>query len=208
MFRKFQVFATLWVTTSFFAQDTVAQLSDEPTLYHCCTFCPSDNNGISTGARVLDDDRDGLQARRNTCSARLVGATRVDANGCPSQFDPYHGMMFQPGAHEAWYRRFWTGKCDGLGLLDFCSESEGSWPAQIEKLLARAAPADHAAMRAELWALGRMIGYEWAKDNNARAIHSNQHLARWYAILSEGHAWTAINQVCEEAVEAIEIHYE
>lgn len=133
------------------------------------------------------------------CPGEIPGARDADANGCPMDFDPYVSAVYDDAKHGAWYRRFWTGRCDDLGLFDFCVSDEGGWPLLIERTLPRVAAAERPAVRAEMWGLGRLIGHEWARANDVRAI-STDDLQRWQGVL-EGAAdpWAGIETICTEA---------
>jgi hypothetical protein len=66
-----------------------------------------------------------------------------------------------------WYRRFWTGDCDGLFL---CVSGSPNWNEIAGKLVARAAATDHATVRAKACSLGQLIGLEWSRGRRLRRI--------------------------------------
>ena len=150
-------------------------------------------------------DQEGGEARdgHGAPNAQLFGSAGIDASGIPSQFDPSAGLVFDHQKHRAWYRRFWTGSCAGLGFFDFCFEDEGGWPVIIEDTVARQPAHDRRRARAEMWGIGRLIGFEWAKDNDIRAIHTSD-IKRWNTLLGDtSDAWGALRLICSEARNAL-----
>jgi hypothetical protein len=84
---------------------------------------------------------------------------------------------FDHDVHRLWYRRFWTGKCDGLSMLPppfghGCSESAPGWNEMVGQMLAQAPAGHEAEVAAKVCKLGELVGYEWAKDNDKRCIHT------------------------------------
>lgn len=71
--------------------------------------------------------------------------------------------------------RYWDGKCRTLStslLGDACNESEPGWN-QVVSDFVRQAPRERSAeVLARSCKLGELVGFEWAKDNNVRCIHS------------------------------------
>lgn len=149
---------------------------------------------------AADSDGDGVPDARDRCRGRLPGASEHDAAGCPAAFDPYAGLDYDDAKHAAWYRRFWTGRCEGLGFFsDGCIEDKGGWPVQIERTVARLPAPDRPPARAEMWGLGRLIGHEWARDNDLRSIHTDD-LKRWRGVLDDAtDAWRGLADVCARA---------
>lgn len=150
-----------------------------------------------------DSDGDGVRGAQDYCPISLSGGFQIGPHGCPTEFDPYHGLVFDHAKHEAWYRRFWTGRCEGFGFLDFCVEDDGGWPAVIASTLTRL-PEDHRQlMRAQMWGIGRLIGFEWAKDNDIREIHTSD-LRRWRSLLdATSDPRRALERICFEARAAL-----
>lgn len=105
-------------------------------------------------------------------------------------------LRFDDGDHRLWYRRFWNGDCDGLG---FCSPGAPNWNLAVGQILNRAPAARRAAIRAKACRLGRMIGFEWARDNSIRKIDTSQ-LSEFYSEL-DGAADidSALDQVEQQA---------
>ena len=128
-----------------------------------------------------DSDGDGVPDRRDRCSAPLPGATGADGEGCPTAIDPYAALSFDGTTHRGWYRRFWTGACDGIvddaGERATCSFVKlfhpEYWHETVGIVTARVPDDARAAVRFDLWRLGRLIGHEWARANAVRAIDSD-----------------------------------
>lgn len=160
--------------------------------------------GLWIGAALLAPAAEACQGfGPAACSAgaALPGASAADGQGCPTRFDPYAGAEYDDAKHDAWHKRFWTGRCDGLGFFDFCVSDEGGWPLLIERTLPRAPAGERAALRAEMWGLGRLIGHEWARANDVRHI-STDDLQRWQGVLeSAADPWDGVAAICAEATE-------
>lgn len=78
---------------------------------------------------------------------------------------------FDDQIHGQWYRRFWNGDC---GSLSFCASGSPSWNGAVAELKARAASAKRASVTLKACRLGRLIGFEWARDNSIRKIDTGQ----------------------------------
>ena len=70
---------------------------------------------------------------------------------------------------DRWYRRFWTGDCDGLF---FCVSGAPNWNDIVGKLVARTGARQHAAVQAKACALGQLIGLEWSREKRLRRINT------------------------------------
>lgn len=109
---------------------------------------------VTTGGGVC------AQVIRTDCQAHVASAAR---------------LSFAHEKHRLWYQRFWNGKCEGLSqsfLGDGCSESEPGWN-QVVSTVVQQGPAERRSeLLARVCKLGELIGYEWAKDNNVRCIHT------------------------------------
>ena len=84
-------------------------------------------------------------------------------------------LRFSHNKHRLWYLRYWNGKCEGLSksfLSDGCSENEPGWNSVVNEIMRQAPPGHAGKLRAVACKLGALIGYEWAKDNNVRCIHT------------------------------------
>ena len=79
---------------------------------------------------------------------------------------------FDNATHAAWYRRFWTGQCQGLSFL-VCHKGSPYWNAFVDTVTDRAPPARKAAVKAQACRIGRAVGYEWARDNAVRRISTS-----------------------------------
>lgn len=109
------------------------------------------------------------------CSNELPGTSNHDDDGCPAEFDEYAEIEFDDRLHEAWYERFWTGSCENVTA--FCFNGVG-WHESIDMLLERLPEEQHGYARNRMWALGRAVGFDWARDNAIGAITTG-HLQRW-----------------------------
>lgn len=96
---------------------------------------------------------------------------------------PYEGLAFDDAKHRLWYARFWTGHCTGLSFF-VCRSGAPYWHETMRRLVAAAAPERRAALTQRLFALGRRIGHEWAKENDIRKI-STDNIRVWYALLEK-----------------------
>ncbi|SLN59570.1 hypothetical protein ROA7450_03085 [Roseovarius albus] len=133
------------------------------------------------------------------CDGALIGGTQSNAHNCPQSFDPVQSLHFDDDLHVRWYARFWTGKCKGFGVFDFCVEEEGGWHQLVDEMSSLVPKVERPRARAELWAIGRMIGFEWAKRNHLRKI-STEDLRDWYPMFrAEQNAWRAMRQLCTKA---------
>ncbi len=97
---------------------------------------------------------------------------------------PSDGLAFADDKHRKWYARFWTGRCDDLGFL-VCFPGSPNWNETTRRLVAAAASERRAGLRQRLLALGRLIGHEWAKENDVRRIGTAD-LRAWNAELDKG----------------------
>ena len=70
-----------------------------------------------------------------------------------------------------WYRRFWTGNCDGLFG---CFGGSPNWNEVVGRLVGRSAPADRAAVLAKACRLGPQIGLEWTRPKSLRRIDTGE----------------------------------
>jgi len=91
---------------------------------------------------------------------------------------PYDGLQFEDIRHRRWYARFWTGRCTDLSLF-VCFSGRPYWHETMRTLVAEAPPEQRPMIAARLFALGRRIGHEWAKENDVRKI-STSDIRRWY----------------------------
>lgn len=96
---------------------------------------------------------------------------------------PYDGLAFDDAKHRLWYARFWTGHCTGLSFF-VCRSGAPYWHETTRRLVAAAPAERRAPLRARLFALGRKIGHEWAKENDIRKIGTD-HIRVWYALLEK-----------------------
>ena len=131
------------------------------------------------------------------CDALLRGQQTSSACPIPENFRT--DLSFDDALHERWYVRFWTGECRGFRMFEFCSESGPNWRDSITDTLAQLPVDIRQETLVEMWALGKSIGFEWAKRNNIRTIHSSD-LERWVNMLNSADApLIALTTICQEA---------
>lgn len=109
---------------------------------------------------------------------------------CLASVAPVSRLAFSHDKHRLWYRRYWNGKCEGLSMSilgDACSENEPGWNAVVTTIVRQGPPERAADLLARVCKLGELIGYEWAKDNNVRCIHTlgSNSLSSLQSILKE-----------------------
>lgn len=81
-------------------------------------------------------------------------------------------LKFNDETHRRWYHRFWAGSCDGLSWFG-CSSGRPHMNDAIRQILEAAPPQQRAELLAKGCKVGHLIGYEWAKDNSIRCIHTS-----------------------------------
>jgi len=90
-------------------------------------------------------------------------------------------IAFIDDEHRRWYVRYWAGTCDGLSFFS-CTSGKPYWNDAVSKIL-EAGPADQRdQLLNKACKLGQLIGFEWAKDNSIRCIHTSdadKFLAIW-----------------------------
>lgn len=95
-----------------------------------------------------------------------------------------------------WYRRFWTGDCDGL---QGCINGSPNWNEVVGKLVARSRPQDRAAVLAKACRLGPVIGQEWTRPRKVRRIDSGDLNVFRKALESSGDVLKGIARVEAQA---------
>lgn len=106
--------------------------------------------------------------------ASAAGADDSIRPDCHPHVVSIERLSFAHAKHRLWYQRYWSGKCVGLSFLgDGCTESEPGWNEVITVLLPHAPSTRANELLATACKLGELVGYEWAKDNNVRCIHTN-----------------------------------
>lgn len=117
--------------------------------------------------------------------ASLLSASAVRADpirgDCLSVIRGANARSYDNKEHRLWYRRFWTGQCSGLPIWR-CLSGDPKWNTEITGLLRRAPVGRKKELLASLCRLGQTIGYEWAKDNAIRCIHTRD-AKKWGAML-------------------------
>jgi hypothetical protein len=97
-----------------------------------------------------------------------AAAKAIIRSDCLSYISAQSKLTYNRGGHEKWYRNYWDGQCKGLW---FCTTQIG-WNTRIDELKAQGTPSQQSAILDKACRLGELVGYEWAKDNNIRCIHS------------------------------------
>jgi hypothetical protein len=141
--------------------------------------------------QVIDSDSDGVLDERDRCHSIIPGISGVDSTGCPTEIDPFADLEFDDKMHRAWYKRFWTGDCRDVKRAGFweglkCRGGErGStdprkqfWYDTVDQCVQKVATEDQGSLRLTLWELGRLVGHEWARDNDIRKIDSDD-IKQW-----------------------------
>lgn len=117
----------------------------------------------------------------------FIAAAFLAATPIAAQADhmpvPSDGLAFDDASHRLWYARFWTGHCTGLSFF-VCRSGAPYWHETMRRLVSTAPAARREVLSARLFALGRKIGHEWAKENDVRKI-STDHIRAWYAQLEK-----------------------
>lgn len=126
-----------------------------------------------------DTDGDGVPDALDLCVGAIVGASGADATGCPTRFDPEEELVFHNPKHQLWYRRYWTGSCEGLRFpQEICLPGDPNWHDTVTEVVESMPEGLRGYMRNRLWALGRAAAYDWAQGGNNRTIETND-LRRW-----------------------------
>lgn len=128
--------------------------------------------GPRTSQLNTDSDNDGIVDSSDMCIGSIPGQLDINVEtGCPTDFEPSADLSFDKNdpKHELWYQHFWDGKCSGLSLLDFCTPGH-PWASYVNQLDGQL---NAELLRAQLWAAGRFIGFEWARNNDIRRIDTN-----------------------------------
>ena len=110
-------------------------------------------------------------------------------------------LTFETSAHRAWYKVFWTGKCSELPWLEqfVCVEGRPTWTEVTRMVVDKATPDTRTVIHDKMIGLGRMIGHEWARDNDERRIDSDD-LTLWYEWLKKSADVTgSVNRLSEAA---------
>lgn len=91
---------------------------------------------------------------------------------CGNFVSPVAKLHFDNAEHAAWYRRFWTGECQGLPIFS-CMAGTPNWNSMVGQFLAKSRPETRDLVAKKACRLGELIGFEWAKDNSIRRISTN-----------------------------------
>jgi hypothetical protein len=101
-----------------------------------------------------------------------LSAQTFVTQACQSSVPATADIRFDNPSHFAWYRRFWSGQCQGLAPFT-CISGYPNWNAVVAQLTAQAPPADRSHVILRLCRLGHVLGLEWARDNAVRRIDTD-----------------------------------
>lgn len=91
---------------------------------------------------------------------------------CRSFVKSTSSLPFADDKHRLWYARYWTGKCaSALGW--FCFAGSPTWNDTVSNVLRQAPKSKRAQVLKKACRLGQLIGFEWAKENHIRCIHTS-----------------------------------
>jgi hypothetical protein len=107
-------------------------------------------------------------------------------------------LRFAHDKHRRWYRRFWTGSCDGLSTFDFCHSGSPNWREVIERIRRQVPAGEQSTTISKACNVGHLIGFEWAKDNNVRCIHTSD-LPGMMRMLESGNMLERLNRLEAQA---------
>jgi hypothetical protein len=77
-------------------------------------------------------------------------------------------LHFESHVHFDWYRRFWTGDCQNLGLA--CIPGSPNWNDIVTQVLEKTEPGERAAILARVCQMGQTVGFEWARPKPVRRL--------------------------------------
>lgn len=108
-------------------------------------------------------------------TAAPAGAQNIIRRDCLTHIAALSKLAYQPGDHRKWYRHYWDGKCKGLWWPIGCTTAIKGWNERMNALLNAATTSrEKKAVLKLACKQGELIGYEWAKDNDKRCIHTEQ----------------------------------
>ena len=116
-------------------------------------------------------------------AASLVQAQEYVRPDCLGVVQPSAGLKFDTAEHATWYRRFWTGSCKSLPMMQ-CMPGNPNWNDVVAKLVKRGRPDQAAAITATACRMGQTIGQEWSRERDVRRI-STADLKTYMATLDE-----------------------
>lgn len=152
-----------------------------------------------------DKNKNNLPDCLDACVVALLPDRKTLAMLCPDAFKIEADVGFESDKHRLWYGRFWTGQCVGLQTFipDFCQDRGFHWANAMSQVLERVAPAKRNGLITEMWELGELIGREWSRNKDLRAIDLNM-LRRWGDAMRYGEDVVAtIEQISREAHAAL-----
>lgn len=139
-------------------------------------------------------------------STALLGAAAMLALGGGAQAQSFvrpdcAPLISERGHDEAstpgrWYRRFWTGECQGLRG---CMAGSPNWNDVVGKLVARSTPATRAAVLTKACRLGPTIGVEWSRPKPVRKIDTGDLMSFKRTLDSGGDVLAGLEKVEAQA---------
>jgi hypothetical protein len=128
-------------------------------------------------------------------------AAAEETYGCPSDAAPYSKLTFDDREHRLWYRRFWTGSCNGL--IFRCLPGAPYWQEMMNRLVQKVPPGRQDEAKNKACIVGKFVGYEWAKDNAIRRIDTAD-VSAWIRRLENAvDPLGALNDIAGEAKQKV-----
>lgn len=106
-----------------------------------------------------------------------AGAQDAIRSDCREHVVARSRLKFDDATHALWYQHYWEGKCAGLSesfFSDNCSRRQKSANEGVDELLGDAASADRSVVLKAACKYAELVGFEWAKDNSKRCIHTTR----------------------------------
>lgn len=77
--------------------------------------------------------------------------------------------------HKGWYFMWWTGDCSQVPYPDWwtCTSESYAWNRYVDLMISEAKLEQKEGVASQTCKIGRLMGLEWAKDNNIRCIHTH-----------------------------------
>ncbi|MBN9318232.1 MAG: hypothetical protein BGN86_11025 [Caulobacterales bacterium 68-7] len=116
-------------------------------------------------------------------SAELAQAQEYVRPDCLGVVQPSASLKFDTPEHAIWYRRFWTGSCRNLPMMQ-CMPGNPNWNDVVGKLVKRGRPDQSATILSTACRMGQTIGHEWSRERAVRRI-STDDLKTYMATLDE-----------------------
>lgn len=105
-------------------------------------------------------------------AATVAQAQEYVRPDCLGVVQPSAGLKFDTPVHATWYRRFWTGSCKNLPMMQ-CMPGNPNWNDVVGKLVKRGRPDQAAAIISTACKMGQTIGQEWSRGKAVRRINTD-----------------------------------